>query len=49
MKKSKLIDFGLRLNNKMKLLRNQNTKSLEKSLKKIDEPLKIIEALSLNH
>lgn len=47
--KIRLIDFGLRLNNKMKLLRNQNTKSLEKSLKKIDEPLKIIEALSLNH
>lgn len=47
--KIRIIDFGLRLNNKMKLLRNQNTKSLEKTLKKIDEPLKIIEALSLNY
>lgn len=33
----------------MKLLRNQNTKSLEKTLKKIDDPLKIIEALALNN
>lgn len=45
--KNKALDLGLKLINKMNLLENQKTRDLEKSLKKVEEPQKIIEILNL--
>ena len=42
-----LLSLGIELSEKMSELRNTNSRDLEKELKKIDQPLEIIETLGL--
>jgi len=45
--KNSLLSLGIEVTAKMKILRNKKSRDLEKKLKKIDEPTKIIEILEL--